>query len=194
MKCNLTDEAIRTIIGNAPEGAEYWTEGYDVQYRKLVLDCVFGWFPDDKKWVRAIDNDIAMERVDKGFWLRNLVEELVDRQSKPIPQTKELGTEVTGWVNGDKCIYEGNLYDYQCVASWDENSCILSGASPESKPFTDAWIDELSKPESPEAKKEREELEAVKDAMSTIDAEIGDRSDVEGVVFRMIKAGYRVEK
>ena len=91
----MTDEAIRAVINNAPDGAEYWTSGYDVGYRKLVLDCVFGWIPDGAKWVRAIDNDIAMERVDKGFWIPNLVKELVERQGKSIPQTKEVE-----WENG----------------------------------------------------------------------------------------------
>ena len=74
------------------------------------------------------------------------------------PQTKEVE-----WVNGDKCIYEGALYDYQCVSSWDENACVLSGASPDAKPFTDAWIDELSKPETEDELKERKELEAAYD-------------------------------
>ena len=38
-----------------------------------------------------IDNDVAMERIDKGFWIPNLVKELVNRQfHKPIPQTKEV--------------------------------------------------------------------------------------------------------
>lgn len=85
----MTDEAIRNVINNAPKGAEYWTSGYDIQYRKLVLDCVFGWFSDDKKWARAIDNDVAMERIDKGFWIPNLSKELAIREGKSIKALDE---------------------------------------------------------------------------------------------------------
>ena len=160
MKNKMTDEAIRTVINNAPEGAEYWTSGYDVGYRKLVLDCVFGWIPDDAKWVRAIDNDIAMERVDKGFWIPNLVKELVERQSKPIPQTKEVewdgeGLPPVGCLiktkEGEARVLststeEGGVVTY----SWDDGLNI--GCSWNNK----SWINPLETKEDLE-KREREE-------------------------------------
>ena len=104
------------------------------------------------------------------------------------------------WKNGDECVYQGHIYYFQCIASWDKEACVLSGASPNSKHFTDAWIEELSKPETPEQKKEREKLEAAYDlyvcwydgidGILTFD-ELKESEDIDDWVRIAIKTGYR---
>lgn len=102
----------------------------------------------------------------------------------PIPQTKEVE-----WANGDECLYGGDsgfFVGYCKCAGW----VVIQRLGE----IESVMVGQLSKPETPEAKKEREELEVVSEAMIAIGAEVGDRSDVEGVVLRIIKAGYaRVE-
>lgn len=260
----MTDEAIRNVINNAPKGAEYWTGGYDIQYRKLVLDCVFGWFSDDKKWVRAIDNDVAMERIDKGFWIPNLSKELAIREGKSIkaldefislahqdamshmqkiecddgcggfipegalneltsrfkralqdnnymnefisknktPEEKEaLDTiEQVEWKNGDSCRYANDIsYEYIYIGEHPhgDGHYVFS----EDKGVTYIANGCLLEPETPEAKKEREELEAAYDlycefrsennlSVCSIDS-LHEESGFDFLVFLVRKTGYR---
>lgn len=76
--------------------------------------------------------------------------DMIDTTSKQVESLAK--GDVVEWKNGDECIYNGEIYVYQCVASWDSEACILSGKSRNSHSLTDAWIEELSKPESEEQK------------------------------------------
>ena len=164
----MTDEAIRTVIKNAPEGAEYWTSGYDVGYRKLVLDCVFGWLPDDKKWIRAIDNDVAMERIDKGFWIPNLVKELVERQSKPIPQTKEVE-----WDGEYQLEYGKGWYKYKVTYEASNGDmfamCLVQSAN-NGNPFEQYLNSTTTKFRALEAPEDREKREREEERVNEVNA------------------------
>ncbi|CAL9990596.1 hypothetical protein VPHD81_0104 [Vibrio phage D81] len=79
MATELTQEQIKDVINNAPEGAEYWTPGYDVEYRKHCMlsgAYIYGYQPDGH-WMKAKDQVVAQERIDKGWYLPNLAEKLV---------------------------------------------------------------------------------------------------------------------
>ncbi|CAH9015947.1 putative coil containing protein [Vibrio phage 242E40-1] len=100
------------------------------------------------------------------------------------PQTK--GIE---WVNGDKCIYNDEEFTFVSYMCKPEEDHVVIWRSFDG--IEVVYKTQISKPETPEQKLEREELELVCIAMSDIDAETGDRSCVDGVVLRLIKAGYR---
>lgn len=176
-------KTFETEKNNIPKGATHYSD--ETKY------MTFCWFMfDGKDWYLKGEKMQEWSHCTNTDWVLNI--------AKPIPQTKEVGAEdgagVLEWKNGDKCIYEGNLYDYQCVSSWDENSCILSGASPESKTFTDAWIDELSRAGTEAERIEREELEAA-EAMVEIFEKAACKqtySMLDGMK-ALIKAGYTKE-
>lgn len=190
---NISTEKLVAIVNRAPKGAEYFSQGYDVEYRKIENGRYFGFVDCEIGWMEAKDFAVAKERIDKGYLLGDLIDEIARR--------KETEREEVEWVNGDKCIYEGALYDYQCVSSWDKDACVLSGASPEAKPFTDAWIDELSKPETPEQKEQREWLESGYDLYCSYQSGAGlsccaienfHKQDLfEIFMFSVKKTGYR---
>lgn len=148
MKCKMTNEQILLVISSAPEGSQFYTDGYDVKYRKVVGDKYFGYLDEAKGWVETCDKELSQERIDKGWWIPNLTKALEYRGS----QTKEVE-----WANGD------------IANTPDGEGCLVAevyrdGYSYWIVQFKDNFhpfdLSELSKPETEEQKLEREELEA----------------------------------
>lgn len=67
-------------LENAPEGAQFWTPGYDVEYRMLSGVHIYGYQPDGH-WMKAKDQGVAQERIDKGWYIPNLVEKVAQAKS-----------------------------------------------------------------------------------------------------------------
>ncbi|AUR98908.1 hypothetical protein NVP1256O_69 [Vibrio phage 1.256.O._10N.286.45.F8] len=82
------------------------------------------------------------------------------------PEEKEVldGIESAGeveWKNGDECIFDGNEYTFGCVNPiCDQGSVVIFD---EVGDYHGCCIDELSKPETPQQRKDRERLEAAYD-------------------------------
>ncbi|CAM0012287.1 hypothetical protein VPHK359_0045 [Vibrio phage K359] len=150
MKCNMTNEQIISVIKSAPIGSQFYTDGYDVKYRKVVGDKYFGYLDEAKGWVETCDKELSQERIDKGWWIPNLTKVIESRE----PQTKD-----AEWVNGDECLSStGNLFTFIGLCNYSGFDCIL--LSKMGVP-TFGFTKELSKPETPEQKLEREFVDSV---------------------------------
>ena len=60
----FTIEQLEKIISEAPEGAEYYTPGYEAEYRKITGRNVYYGFVGDE-WMEVIDNSLSIERINK---------------------------------------------------------------------------------------------------------------------------------
>lgn len=85
---------IKDILKNAPKGSQYYTDGYDVKYRKVIGDKYFGYLDEAKGWVETCDKQLSQERIDKGLWLTNLIKEResqmnIDNLATQTPEEKE---------------------------------------------------------------------------------------------------------
>lgn len=155
---------------NIPDGATH--------YRNECESFLFTWFKETDSGIKFYEeasqnwsligrhvNNLKSKMVKIPSQIETPEEkealDMIDTTSKQVESLAK--GDVVEWKNGDECIYNGELYVYQCVASWDSDACILSGKSRNSHSLTDAWIEELSKPEPKEQKAERERLEAAYD-------------------------------
>lgn len=60
----------KKALENAPEGAQYWTPGYDIEYRKVISNVYHGW--NGVSWEISKDGDLSKERIDKGYPIEEL--------------------------------------------------------------------------------------------------------------------------
>ncbi|AUR82941.1 electron transport accessory protein-like domain protein [Vibrio phage 1.030.O._10N.222.55.F9] len=96
-----TAEQIKSILENAPSGSQFYTDDYDVKYRKVIGDKYFGYLDEAKGWVETCDKQLSQERIDKGWWLPNLLKELenqmnidkVETQTEHQEEMSEFGGE-----------------------------------------------------------------------------------------------------
>lgn len=151
-----------------PEGATHYhneSDGYLFCWFKIEGGKWFALCPDEGERWHKCNHEHHRSGIIQFLQTESPEErEALDMIDTTLEQVNSLAKDdVVEWKAGDECIYNGELYVYQCVASWDSEACILSGKSRNSRSLTDAWIDEISKPESPEQKAERERLEAVKE-------------------------------
>lgn len=166
-----------TEKNNIPEGATH--------YRNEDENSLFTWL--------KVGDDIELWCDILEVWrgIGSHVNCIMDKLT-PIPQTK--GVE---WDGEYQLEHGSGWFKYKATYTASNGSmfamCLVPNAN-SAQPFEqhlDVATTKFRAIETPEDQKKREELEMVKDAMSIIYAEVGDRSDVEGVVLRMIAAGYR---
>lgn len=180
MKCNMTNEQIISVIKSAPSGSQFYTDGYDVKYRKVIGDKYFGYLDEAKGWVETCDKELSQERIDKGWWITNLIKVIESRE----PQTKEVK-----WVNGDECRYANDIdHDYIYIGEHPhgDGHYVFS----EEKGITYIANGYLLEPETLEKKLEREELEAASYLLSDWFNAIGKDMPEWSSVNEDVKAHY----
>ncbi len=107
-----TAEQIKSILKNAPSGSQFYTDGYDVKYRKVIGDKYFGYLDEAKGWVETCDKQLSQERIDKGWWLPNLLKELenqmnIDKVETQTPEEKEALDSIVSKITQDNSLVGG---------------------------------------------------------------------------------------
>ncbi|AUR92998.1 hypothetical protein NVP1181O_34 [Vibrio phage 1.181.O._10N.286.46.C9] len=105
-------EQIKDILKNAPSGSQFYTDGYDVKYRKVIGDKYFGYLDEAKGWVETCDKQLSQERIDKGWWLVNLIKELesqmnIDKVETQTQEEKEALDSIVSKITQDNSLAGG---------------------------------------------------------------------------------------
>ena len=197
-------EQIIGILKAAPEGAQYYTDGYDVKYRKVFGGKYYGYLEEAKGWVETCDKALSQERIDKGWWLVTLAS-LIENIPTETPEEKEVldGIESAGededeWDGeglppvGVECEYKDGDDWYAVKVNYlSEWFMVIEALKSQSK-----WIDikgtelsfeysrfdslEFRKPETPKQREDRERLEAAYDLYCEW---VGDRTGQHAIDF-----------
>ena len=174
-------KTFETEKNNIPEGATH--------YQDQDGDHLFAWF-------KLNGEDLSVNVPDQGVsdaWFDCSVSYFRGK-IKPIPQAKEVE-----WVNGDKCIYNDEEFTFVSYMCKPEEDHVVIWRSFDG--IEVVYKTQISKPEKPEAKKERERDESAKEIMIDLcgDKVFEDRdweyhkkfTHSAKMAFKLVDLGYR---
>jgi hypothetical protein len=142
-------KTFKTEKHNIPEGATHYMDQTGYSYFA---------------WCKYVDGKLHATLSSENGWT-HICEDIFERITKPIPQTNIETPEEkeVDWANGDKCSYEADNDSHTFIAITSSEKCCIRYDTANN--FFEVNLADISKPETPQQREEREAIENLRDAI-----------------------------